>query len=122
MSGTTGRDRFGAELALLGFVPELLFHPRRKWRLDWACPAVMVAVEYQGFVGANRGHGDVGHASIAGMLRDQEKWTEAQLHGWLVVLVNARSVGDGTAMAAVYRALATRGVEVDRWLAGERTA
>jgi len=100
------KSDFGQWLELAhGFTPEVEFHPVRKWRFDWAIPERKVAVEFQGFVGKRHGHGDVGHASVGGMLRDQEKWTEGQLLGWTVILVNAKTVGDGKAQDWIERAL-----------------
>ncbi len=123
MSRAVSRDDFGAELGYLGFVQELRFLPNRKYRWDFALPAPLkIAVEYQGFVGGSHGQGDVGHASIGGMLRDQHKWSLGALDGWLILLVNAKTVGSGEAMKMVYQALTARGVDLDRWLRGERTA
>lgn len=117
------RDELGRDLALLGFAAEVPFKGlsgTRRWRWDWAiderrcedigldsllCRQVRLAVEYQGIIGAAHGHGDVGHASIAGMLRDHEKASEGQLCGWIVLLVNAKTVDNGKAMEWVRTAL-----------------
>lgn len=111
MAGTKARDDFGSDLELIGFVPEFKFHPTRRWRWDWAYPDpnVLVAVEYHGFVAANRGYGNVGHTSINSMARDAEKATEGQLLGWIVITVNAKTVADGKAWAWVVEALERRG-------------
>jgi hypothetical protein len=102
------RDYLGEflrDLALLGYAEptrEFLFHPDRKWRLDAAWQSVRVGIEYQGIYGQ---HG-AGHQSIKGLQRDYRKWTEAALLGWRVLLIDAASVADGTALGWVERALA----------------
>ena len=58
---------------------EYKFHPKRKWRLDFAWPRSMVAVEIQGGVWSKGAHTRGG-----GYERDCEKLNEAQALGWRV--------------------------------------
>lgn len=57
----------------------------RKWRFDFAIPSLMIAVEYEGGIFMEKS----GHSSTAGMGRDIEKYTRAQLMGWQVIRVSA---------------------------------
>lgn len=53
---------------------QYIFHPQRRWRLDFAWPEHKLAVEIQGF--------GTGHTSYKGMQSDYEKHNEALLLGW----------------------------------------
>lgn len=64
---------------------EYRFDRERAWRFDYAIPAVMIAVEYEGGIFMQKS----GHTSAAGVNRDIEKYTRAQLLGWKVVRVTA---------------------------------
>lgn len=81
---------------------EYRFHPTRRWLMDYANVALKVGVEYDGVTGAtafNR-RGDetsVGHVSVSGQMRDAEKTNEAQVLGWIVVRVNAKTIKSGDA-------------------------
>ena len=102
------KAKFERDIALLGFpapVREVLFaHPRR-WRFDWAYPDLMIAVEYQG----GNYHGKGAHNSITGLMRDYEKFTEAALRGWTLILIDAKSVTTGQAVQWLERALEAKG-------------
>lgn len=82
-------------------VQEHVFHPKRKWRLDFAWIDQKVMVEYQGIMGAKT----ASHGSMTGQMRDHEKTTEASLLGWTVILINAKTVQNGKALQWVERAL-----------------
>lgn len=79
---------------------EHLFHPTRKWRFDAAWPAQRIAIEYQGGIF----HGLPAHSSVAGLRRDYEKFTEASLLGWTLLLVTAETARNGMALAWLLRA------------------
>lgn len=64
---------------------EFEFSTERKWRFDFAWPAIKVAVEIQGFGG--------GHQSIAGLARDAEKIRDAMANGWIVIPVTSACLG-----------------------------
>ena len=59
---------------------ELAFHPRRRWRFDFACPESRVAIEIDGgvFIGGR-------HSGGVGQKRDFEKMNAAAELGWTVL-------------------------------------
>lgn len=61
-------------------VKEFRFHPKRKWRFDYAFPAVKLALEVEGGVWT-RGR----HTRPQGFLNDIEKYNTATLLGWRVL-------------------------------------
>ncbi|AGG58052.1 hypothetical protein VPAG_00016 [Vibrio phage douglas 12A4] len=68
---------------LVGLPPyekEVMFHPTRKWRMDYAWPDLKIAVEIHGgiFSGGR-------HTTGVGFIADREKMNEAQLLGWIVL-------------------------------------
>lgn len=85
-------------------VPELLFHPVRKWRFDWAWPAVKVALEIQGGVWVSGRH-----SRGKGQIGDMAKLNEAQILGWIVLQATPQQVESGEALEVVRGAIAARG-------------
>ncbi|WP_421238378.1 hypothetical protein [Aeromonas enteropelogenes] len=81
-------------------VTEVKFHPRRKWRLDYAWPAQKVALEVHGGIrsGGRHTRGD-------GFTNDREKMNEAALLGWLVIEATTEQIRSGQARAWLERAL-----------------
>jgi hypothetical protein len=65
-------------------VAEFDFHPKRRWRFDYAWPDLMVALEYEG--GTYTGGRHVRGAGFAG---DCEKYNAAAALGWIVVRITA---------------------------------
>ena len=63
---------------------EYEFHPTRKWRLDFAWPKFMFAVEIEGVT-----HTGGRHQRVAGFLKDAEKYEAALALGWTVYRVPA---------------------------------
>lgn len=61
---------------------EYRFHPTRKWRFDYAIPAIKLAVEVEGGVWTGGRH-----TSSKGFLGDMEKYNEAALLGWCLIRV-----------------------------------
>lgn len=49
-----------------------------------------------------------GHRTVKGMRRDMEKITEAQLLGWIVILIEPKTVKSGQALQWLENALALR--------------
>ena len=74
---------------------EWMFHPKRKWRADYALldqdPPCLV--EYDGFMQPGK---NASHASIGGILRDSEKANAATALGFRCFRANAKSIGDGS--------------------------
>lgn len=86
-------EQFQALWRLLGgpqLEHEYRFHPERKWRFDYAAPAVWIAIELNGGVWSGGRH-----VRGAGYLRDREKINAAQLLGWRVI-----ELGTGQVTAA----------------------
>lgn len=59
---------------------EYKFHPTRKWRFDYAIPAIRMAIEVEGGVWTGGRH-----TSSRGFLGDMEKYNEAALSDWCLV-------------------------------------
>lgn len=75
--------QFMDELAALGvddYDQEFKFHPKRKWRFDFAWPDLLVAAEVEGGVFV-RGR----HVSPKGFVADCEKYNAAAQLGWTVL-------------------------------------
>jgi hypothetical protein len=108
VSATKAKRLLDEYLSYGGFGPverEHIFHPTRKWRLDWFLPqqgAQGVGIEYDGLMhrGANQGH-----ASISGILRDSDKLNEAQALGIPVYRANAKSIESGQFFTLLDRVL-----------------
>lgn len=70
-------------------IEEHMFHPVRKWRMDYAWPDHKIALEVHG---ATYSQGR--HTRGAGFAGDREKMNEAQLHGWIVIEVATDNIKD----------------------------
>lgn len=83
---------------------EWRFHPVRKWRFDFAYPALMVAVEIEGgtWSGGRHTRGD-------GYEKDCEKYNTAALMGWKVIRLTTGMIADGRAIEWIGKALEARG-------------
>lgn len=104
---------------------EYMFHPKRRWRLDWAWVPVGLAVEVDGGihgrpVKCHRCKQEVKrrlkdgrmvtvreggrHNTGKGFEADREKWAEAVIHGWHVIGVTSGMIEDGRAVDLITRA------------------
>jgi len=63
-----------------GWTLEYRFHPKRKFRFDFACPSRRIAVEVEGGVWT---YGR--HVRGSGYIRDMEKYNLAVMEGWRVL-------------------------------------
>ncbi|MDP2643700.1 MAG: hypothetical protein Q8P24_02055 [Desulfobacterales bacterium] len=84
---------------------EYRFHETRKWRFDYALPAMKIAIEYEGL---NFHGGASGHQTIKGVAGGNEKYSEAAIAGWCLILVNALSLESGVAHDLIRRAVDSR--------------
>lgn len=84
----------------MAFVREWQFHPKRKWRFDFAWPSRMIAVEIEGGNGGR-------HQRRSGFEGDCHKYNAAALLGWRVLRYTTAMVMDGTAINQVIEALRT---------------
>ncbi len=79
------------ELCLAGrMVLEHRFDLARKWRLDFAWPGCLVAVEIDGF--GRGGHGG-GHQRPAAISKDHQKQNAAVAQGWRVIRFTSACLG-----------------------------
>lgn len=69
---------------------ELVFHPKRRWRLDFAWPTRMIAVEIHGGI-----HSGGRHTRGPGFVEDRAKMNEATLLGWTVLEVTPEHIKSG---------------------------
>lgn len=100
--GADGKGLFLAACEAHGLpkpVDEHPFHPTRKWRFDWLFDG-WLALEVNGgnFAGGR-------HVKPADLLSEYEKINEAQIMGYVVLIVTPEQVNDGSAFALVRRAL-----------------
>jgi len=71
-------------------IKEYRFHPRRRWRFDYAWPEYMVAIEIEG------GAWTYGrHNRAKGFINDMEKYNEAVLLGWRVLRYTPKQIREG---------------------------
>jgi len=87
-----------------GWVRELRFAPPRMWRIDFAWPDAMLAVEIQG--GIYRGGG---HTSAKGMRADIEKSRALMFGGWRLLLFHGDEIRSGLATEIIRQALEVMG-------------
>ena len=82
------------------FVKEYKFHPRRKWKFDFAWPLFRVAVEIEGgtWIGGR-------HVTGAGYAKDCEKYNAAALAGWFVFRFTSDMVSSGSALETITEAI-----------------
>ena len=69
---------------------ELLFHPKRKWRFDYAWPTRMIAIEVHGGI-----HSGGRHTRGRWFVEDRAKMNEATLLGWTVLEVTPEHIKSG---------------------------
>jgi len=75
---------------------EFLFHPPRRWRVDFAWPSFWLLVEIEGLT---RQGGR--HQRIAGFEADAEKYGEAQRIGWTVLRLSPTQVRTGAGVRLI---------------------
>ena len=83
-----------------GMVRELVFHPKRKWRFDFAFPTRKLAIECEGGLFSSGRH-----VRSAGATEDMVKYNEAQLMSWTVLRFSAAHIKSGEALRMIERAL-----------------
>jgi len=72
---------------------EYQFHPKRKWRFDFAWPGIKLAAECEGGTW-NRGR----HTRGSGFEKDCEKYNAAVLLGWRVLRFTNKMIASGEAI------------------------
>lgn len=86
-----------------GCKPQHKFHPHRKWLIDFAWPRYRIALEVNGGT-YSRGR----HSRGTGQRNDYEKWSEASILGWLVILVDSKDVNRKVHIDRIQRAMEAR--------------
>ena len=84
-------------------VREFRFHPKRRWRFDFAWPLYRVAAEVDGGIYC-RGR----HVRGKGFERDAEKRNAAVLAGWRVLHFTPKHIKSGMAVRTIEALLQTR--------------
>lgn len=67
-----------------GYVEELKFHPKRRFRFDWAIPDMKIAIEYEGLISKKSRH-----TTLTGYSNDTRKYALAVIEGWRVLRYTA---------------------------------
>jgi len=71
----------------LSVVREYEFHPKRKWRFDYALPRERIALEVEGGVWQYGRHN-----RAAGFLGDMDKYNAAAVLGWRVIRITPKNL------------------------------
>ena len=72
------------------------FHPKRRWRIDFAFPDKMLACEIEGGVWGNGRH-----LRPTGYLKDMEKYNELSKLGWKLLRFTPQQVKHGMAILQI---------------------
>lgn len=81
-------------------VKEYRFHPKRKWRFDYALPDHKIAVEVEGGVWSGGRH-----TSPKGFLNDIEKYNAAALMGWRLFRVTPDTLTTNNTISLIKQAV-----------------
>jgi len=79
---------------------ELKFNTGRKWRIDFAWPELMLAVEIEGGTWSGGRH-----TRGAGFRKDCEKYNQMILDGWTLLRFTSGMVTDGEAIKTTTNAI-----------------
>lgn len=79
---------------------EFKFHHARKWRLDFAWPDFLIALEVEGGVW-NKGR----HTRPQGFENDVEKYNAATARGWSLYRATVSTINNGTALDTIAEAI-----------------
>jgi hypothetical protein len=89
----------------IDLVTEYKFHPDRRWRFDYACPELKIAVEQEGGIWRKGGGA---HSRPANIIRDMEKYTQASVMGWVVIRRTPSTLKSSATMRLIEKAIATK--------------
>lgn len=81
-------------------VLEYRFHPKRKWRFDYAWPDQMLAVEVEGGVWT-KGR----HVRGKGYINDMEKYNAAMMLGWRLLRFTPEQIKETGSIRMIKEAL-----------------
>ena len=105
-----GEAAFALQLRALKFPQweeEYRFHPRRRWRFDFAWPEHKLAVEVEGVTGGAGGR----HQRREGFIEDLDKYSEAWRLGWKVLRIDSGMISNLKAVRLIAPHL---GLNLDR--------
>jgi very-short-patch-repair endonuclease len=92
---------FKQQLRAIGLVEwfkcEYEFHPKRKWRFDFASPAMKLAIEVEG----GTTYGNSRHSYGKGFDDDAEKYNTASALGWTLFRFSSNMIKSGKAIMFV---------------------
>lgn len=83
--------------------PEVRFHPRRKWRFDWAWKDMHIAAEQEGGIWTGGRH-----TRGRGYESDCQKYNAAALMGWIVFRFTPDMIASGEALQTLAEAMEIR--------------
>lgn len=86
-----------------GCEQQFKFHHSRQWRFDFAWPRYKIAIDINGGT-YNRGK----HSRGPAQRNDYEKWSEASILGWMVLLVDSKDVSKRIHIDRIQRAIEAR--------------
>jgi len=113
-------EKVARDLKALGLMEgcerEYKFHPTRRWKADFAWDGLLIEYKPGSFRGIKlmlevnggtymQGKSRGAHSRGARQRDDYEKWSEASLMGWTVLLVDSKDVREGVHVERVLRAL-----------------
>ncbi len=90
---SAGEETFALHCRAYGLLPvrEYVFHPKRRWRFDFAFPEHKLSIEIEGGVNGR-------HQRRAGFEADCVKYAHAAVMGWLVMRFTTNMVMNGQAI------------------------
>jgi len=88
-------------LKIIGWQEEFKFHPKRKWRFDFAFPGKKLGIEIDGGLWSEKG----GHTTGVGYQKDRYKDEAALLMDWRVYRVTPEMVKSGRAVQTIEKLL-----------------
>lgn len=86
-------------------VAEYCFARPRLWRLDWAWPDQLLALEVNGGIWESKKRPRGRHSRGVGQLNDMAKWSEAAARGWRIIHCVPADLESQRVMEAIVRAL-----------------
>ena len=86
---------------------EYRFHAPRRWRFDFAWPAIMFAIEVEGGTYSKRRKSR--HTTPTGFRRDCEKYNQAAIDGWTVLRFDSSQISSGEAITGIASFFKSRG-------------
>lgn len=81
-------------------VKEFAFHPKRRWRFDYAIPEYRIAIEVEGGVWTQGRH-----TRAKGFLGDMDKYNTAAVMGWTLVRTTPNKLMTKQTMDFIQQAL-----------------